>query len=352
MAHEEKTEQATPRRRQEAREKGQVARSVELTGAVGFLVGLYVLKTFGVTLFAHWRALAIDQFSRASTFMLTIPSLRAESYLVAKQLALMLLPLLGLIMLSGLAVNMLQAGFVLAPKALAPDFSRLNPFQGLARMFSGRAGVELLKAGGKAVLLGYLVVSFFRERWLDMVRLIQTDQTQVGPFIAESCFALALKLSGVMVVIAALDYGYQRYQFEKSLRMTKQEVKEEHKRSEGDPLLKARMRQRQREMARRRMMSSVRTATVVITNPTHLAIALRYETSDMAPVVVAKGQRLVAQRLKEIAREARVPVVENKPLAQALYKACDVNQTIPVELYQAVAEIIAFVLKQSGRVTN
>ncbi|MHB9130829.1 MAG: flagellar biosynthesis protein FlhB [Armatimonadota bacterium] len=353
MAGEERTEQASPRKREDARKKGQVAKSLEVNSALVLLVMILTVKALGSGLTSRWQLLAVDHLQRAGHFEMTIRSLQYEFMTAGTGFLQLVLPLLCVSIVVGVAANLLQVGFVFAPNSLMPDFSRLNPLQGIARMFSMRSLVELLKSAGKAMLIGYMIYSFFRSRSGEIVQLVSVPPDQLGPIIAGLCWDLLLKTTGVLVTIAVGDYIFQRWQFEKQLRMTKQEVKEEYKHTEGDPMIKMRIRQRQREISRNRMMSDVTTATVVVTNPTHLAVAIRYEPGDMlAPVIVAKGQRLIAQRIKEMARNAGIPVVENKPLARTLFRDCGVGDQIPVELYQAVAEIIAFVFKQSGRTSN
>jgi flagellar biosynthetic protein FlhB len=350
VANEERTEQATPRRRQDLREKGQVSKSIEVCATVGLLGSLLALKSFGAGMVERMMAISRDHIARAATFNMTVPTMQQEFLTVTLAVFSMLTPFLLVVMVVGLASNLLQVGFIFSTRSLQPDFARLNPLEGLKRMFSQRAAVDFLKSSMKALLIAYIVYAYFKDNAVEIIRLIQDDGMVLGPHIARLCWGLFIKATTVMVVIAGLDYMYQRWHYEKSIRMTKQEAKEEYKRGEGDPLIKSRIRQRAREIARQRMMSSVPGATLVVTNPTHYAVALRYEPGEMtAPVVVAKGQRLIAQRIKAIAREHGVPLVENKPLARALFEACDIGSAIPSELYQAVAEVIAFVFRKSGR---
>jgi len=351
MFSEERTEQATPRKRQDAREKGQVAKSMEVSATLGLLASLYAIKWFGPSLVTSWQAFSVAHLRNLGNEpQLTGTVLNTMFLQAGGGFLRMILPMLLFVLAAGVASNVLQTGFVFSTKTLAFDFARLNPMQGIARMFSQRSATDLLKAMAKAGVLSYMVYSFFHNRGSEVTRLITLPYQQLGPNLVDLCLDLLIKATCVMLVIAGLDYGFQRWQFEKSLRMTKQEVKEEYKRMEGDPQVKGQIRRRQREVAQRRMMSDVPKATVVITNPTHIAIALRYEPGKMAaPQVLAMGQLLIAQKIKEIAAKHRIPVVENKPLARALFAVCKVGDVIPVEFYEAVAEVIAFVFKSSGR---
>lgn len=259
-------------------------------------------------------------------------------------------PLMGAVVLAGFAANALQVGLVLSGEPLSPKGSRLDPIAGIGRMFSVRSAVELIKGLAKTALIAYMVFAFLKAEYPTVVRLMGADPGQIAAGIGGLMFRMLFRAAIALLVIAAVDYGFQRYQHEKNLRMTKQEVKEDFKRSEGDPLVKSRIRQRQRQMARNRMMQQVPEADVVVTNPTHYAVALKYDADTMtAPVVLAKGQRLVAERIKEIARESKVPMVENVELARALYKSTEVGDEVPAALYLAVAEILAYVYRLSGR---
>lgn len=350
MANEERTEQATPQKRQDARKKGQVAKSMEVNAALGLLAALLALKWFGGSLVGTWSDFATRHLGTLGTTDLNVMTMQSLFLSTCTGFLRLVMPLLLFMLVIGVASNLVQTGVIFSSEALKFDFARLNPLQGIGRMFSQRAVMDLVKALAKGGVLGYVIYSFFKNRGAELCRLAWLNEELVGSTIGALALDLMLKATAITLVIAGIDYMFQRYQFEKNLRMTKQEIKEEYKRNEGDPLIKSRQRAMQREMAHRRMMADVPTASVVITNPTHLAVALRYIPGEMvAPVVVAMGQRLIAQKIKDIAKEHRIPVIENKPLAWALHDACKVGDEIPVELYQAVAEIIAFVMKQSGQ---
>jgi flagellar biosynthetic protein FlhB len=235
-------------------------------------------------------------------------------------------------------------------KPMSPDMTKLDPFKGFIRMFSGRSVVELIKSVAKVGVVGYVMYNCMRTDYKQVMGLGDMSLQASGAIIAGMCYTMLQKACMVMLLIAGIDYAYQRYTHEMSLKMTKQEVQDEYKRSEGDPQIKGRIRQKQRDMVRLRMMQNVRTADVVVVNPTHFAVAIKYDPQKMAaPTVVAKGQRLVAQKIREIAESSGVPIVENIPVARTLYKLVEVGQAIPEELYQAVAEILAYVYRLNDK---
>ena len=347
----ERTEKATPKRRQEARKKGQVAQSREVSSALILMFALGALYFAGPYSYHALRNLVRELLqgiaSAATIHPAGLHHLLGE---IMGQFALVVTPLMVAVFVAGLAANIAQVGFMVTGEALSPKFSKINPIQGLKRLFALRSLVELTKSLLKIMLVGgiaYLVVAREVDQFPGM---IQVDVPVLFNYIGRLAFKVCLNVAIAMLLLAALDYGYQRWQFEKNMMMTKEEVKEEYKQLEGDPKIKARIRSIQMETARRRMMEAVPEATVVITNPTHFAVALQFVSGQMeAPKVVAKGAGLVAQRIKELAREHEVPVVEDKPLARSLYKTVDIDQAIPVELYQAVAEILAYVYRLKGR---
>jgi flagellar biosynthetic protein FlhB len=344
LAVEDRTEAATPRRREEAREEGRVAKSADINSAVVLLMSLLLLRIAGPYMFQGLSSIAKDTFSNLHNHELRIERLPALCLSYMMRCAWLCLPIMAGAGAIGLASNVLQVGFRITPKAIAPDLSRLDPIKGLARVVSWRSLVELGKSLLKITIVAYFVYSFLRNEYPALADLSGMLPAEMGRSIATLCWRLLARGCAAMLVIGILDYIYQRLSFESSLRMTKQEVKDEFKRTEGDPHVKGRIRQRQREMARRRMIHDVARADVVVTNPTHIAVALQYDAEKMAaPTVVAKGQRLLAERIKEAAEAHRVPIVENPPVARLLYKTVEVGDQIPPELYQAVAEILAYV---------
>jgi flagellar biosynthetic protein FlhB len=346
MALEDKTEQATPQHRQESRKKGQVARSTDVTSAFVLLAGLMAVRAAGPSMSGQLASAMARFLGQSSSLAVSPEGVRALFVDAAMVFFRVTGPLLGAVALAGVVGNVAQVGFMFATQPLAPDFNRMNPVAGLGRMFSARSAVELAKSVLKVAVVGWVVWAFLRNEQNTVISLGVVDPSQATRLAGDLVWRLCMRACTVLVVIASADYLYQRFQFEKSIRMTKQEVKEEFKRSEGDPLVKSQFRQRHRQMAMQRMMQDIPKADVVVTNPTHIAVALRYDSAKMAaPVVVAKGKRLIAERIKQIAKENRVPLVENKPVARALYKMADVGHPVPVDLYQAVAEILAFVYR-------
>ncbi len=348
----ERTEAPTPRRREEARRKGQVAKSVEVNSAIILLAGFWILNSAGPQSVNALSTLMRRSFSSLSSADFTLEALRAGGLAVGGFMVTATAPLVLVIMATGVVANLAQVGFLFSQEALRPDLSRINPINGFRRIFSGRGLVELIKSLLKLVVIGLVVYTTLRDNHLSVVATSRMPLSTGVSSLARVGASLGLRAAVVMLVIAAADYLFQRREFEKSLRMTRQELIEEMKRYENMQL-KARIRTRQRQLAMSRMMTAIPQADVVITNPTHVAVALHYEQGKMrAPQVVAKGQRLVAQRIKEKAREHGVPLVENKPLAQALFKSVEIHQEIPMELYQAVAEVLAFVyqLKTKAKV--
>jgi flagellar biosynthesis protein FlhB len=253
-------------------------------------------------------------------------------------------------MLAGIFSNVSQNGFMLSGEPLTPNFNKLNPINGIKRLFSLRSFVESAKAVVKVVVIGFMAYSMLRKDMDQIPGLVSLSITDILAFMGHSALKLGYYTCLVLILLAAIDLFFQRWQHERDLRMTKQEVKDEYRQREGDPMVRSRIRAVQREMAMRRMMDAVPDATVVITNPTHLAVALKFERDMQAPQVVAKGAGPIAQRIKAVAQENDVTIIEQKPLARALYKMVEIDQYIPGELYHAVAEILAYVYRLKGMV--
>lgn len=349
----ERTEPATPRRIQRARQRGQVARSPEVAAALTLLAAYLVLRLWGPSAWGLLQSLAregwggewgqVSELGEQGALHLGVRALTATALAAG--------PLVLAAGLTGLVANLAQVGFVLTGVPLVPDLGRLNPLQGLQRLFSRRALVDLLRALVKVTIVGVVAYRAVKARLPDLPGLAAVPPEGVLAAAAGMAGTVVLRVGLAWLVVAAVDYVYQRWEYQLSLRMTRQEVKEELRETEGAPEVRQRIRRRQREIARRRMMAEVPRADVVITNPTHYAVALRYDAAEMeAPQVVAKGQGLVARRIREVAISADVPVVENPPLARSLYEAVEIGESIPPELYQAVAEVLAFVYRLKGRV--
>ena len=340
----EKTEEPTAKRKNDAIKKGQVGKSQEFSAAFVLLAGFFVLRMLGGN--------AVDEIMNYATYIYgnlnfdvnedTIMQLFIGIVILLAKTS---MPLMVFIMIIALAMNVAQCGLHFSTETISFNPGKLNPINGFGRIFSKRSIVELVKSLFKIAIIGYFIYMFLKDQIFQMPKLIYADLFAGMDVIADVVFNLAFKIIGVFMIMALMDLYYQKWQNNQDLKMSKQEVKEEFKQQEGDPQIKGKIRQKQRQMAMARMMQEVPKADVIITNPTHFAVALKYEAGMAAPGVLAKGQDLVAQKIKQLARDNRVPIVENKPLARALFAAVDVGGSIPHELYKAVAEVLAYVYK-------
>ncbi len=339
----ERTEKATPKRREEARKKGQVARSREVLSTAILFAGVVIFYFSGQMMVRSMKEVMALFISGSGTFELTQESARTLLEESLRIFARILAPFLILPLVAAF-VSVAQVGFLFTSETMKPNPQRLNPVEGLKRLISPTSLSELVKGIVKLLFIGYVSYGAVKEEVYGLGALTGADTMTILFYLGSSSFRVFLKTAWVLVVIAALDYAYQKWEMERNLRMTKQEVKEEFKEAEGDPRVKSRIRTLQRDLARKRMLADVPKATVVVTNPVHLAVALRYEHGETgAPVVVAKGAGIIAERIKEIAKDNSVPVVENRPLARLLYREAEVGKEIPVSLYRAVAELLAYV---------
>ncbi|MHC4405760.1 MAG: flagellar biosynthesis protein FlhB [Planctomycetota bacterium] len=348
--HGDKSQEATPHRRQKAREEGHVAKSQDLGSAVLLLAGMLVLLTSGGALYEFLRGYAQRQLGGQAW-------LEADTAFVVTQwrttlagLAACMLPILGLMMLTAVAVNLAQIGFLFLPAKLRPDFSRLSMIKGLGRLFSvanaARLGFGIFKV---LLIAAVALLSLYTERET-ILGLSVLSTPEIAAYVFQLLVWTTIKIAALLLVLALLDYGFQRWKHERDLRMTPQEVREEMKNLEGDPQIIARRRMVQRQLILNRLSTAVPKADVVITNPTELAVAIQYDPESMpAPLVVAKGAGLIAQRIRSLALEHGIPIVEKKPLAQALYREVEVNQAIPKDKYAAVAEVLAYVYQLKGK---
>ena len=346
----DKTEKPTPRRRGKAREKGQVAKSQELAGATVLLAGLGSLSLFGQYYYEQISGVMSSIFGQLGQYHLTHENVTGLLTGLAKFAFTIVSPVFLSVCLAAVVANLVQVGFLLALTRLKPDLKKINPLSGFKKFVSMQTFVGLIKNLLKLTVVGAVAYATLAAEWNRVSALSGMDIMPALVYIMDVCFRIFWRCVLALFILAALDWAYQKYEFEKNLKMSKQEVKDEYKQSEGDPQVKARIRSLQREFAKKRMMSSVPEADVVLTNPTHLAVALKYVSMEMdAPTVVAKGANIVAEKIKQAARDAGVPVIEDKPLAQALYKMTEVGQTIPFDLYEAVAAILAHVYRQKNR---
>lgn len=347
----EKTEEATPKRKEEAKKKGQVAKSAEISSVFVIMAAFYTLKLLGVSMYNELTGYMSGIFSSLSTTDFTIQSVQILYYNASFVLLKTVLPLLLVIMVISVIVNYMQVGVIFSPEILIPDFNKINPISGFARLFSKRSLVELAKAIFKVCIIGYFIYRFAVIQTTDIPKLVSLELIDSLKLAASLVIDLAFQIIAVMMILAILDYIYQWWEHNQSLKMSKQEVKEEFKQTEGNPQIKSKIKEKQRAMAMKRMMQEIPKADVVVTNPTHLAIALKYEKTMSAPVVLAKGQDFLAERIKQVARENKVAVVENKPLARALYPIVEIGDVVPPELYQAVAEVLAYVYRLKKRLS-
>jgi flagellar biosynthetic protein FlhB len=344
----EKTEPATPKKRQEARKKGQVAQSREISSVAVLLGALTVFYFGGSWMFRQLMEITYFILNQAGNIHLGINSLQTLLWTLFLKIVVTLAPLMLVVAFVGVASNIAQFGFMLNGESLTPRLSKLNPINGFKRLFSLRALIELVKSVFKVMIVGGMAYTILKGQAEKIPALIDLNVPDILGFMGHVSLKIGFYTCLILIVLAGLDYIFQRWQHERDLRMSKQEVKDEHKQREGDPLVRSRIRTAQREMAMRRMMADIPKATVVITNPTHLAIALKFERSMQAPMLVAKGAGHVAERIRNIAEQHDIPIIEQKPLARALYKKVEIGHYIPAELYHAVAEILAYVYRLKG----
>lgn len=350
MADPSKTEKPTPKRIADARKKGNVAKSQDMNSAV-------ILMTASLLIYFSWPPLAkavqtlmVERFARFPEQDLTVDYLMVLVMQAAQAVGPVLAPILLALLLVGVVSNFLQVGRLLSFETLKPKVEKLNPVNGLKRLFSLRSTVEAIKGLLKIALVGWICYAVISDRYVELATAYGAGLLGLGTLIGSTAWSIAWRAILALLVLGLVDLIYQRYEWTKNLKMTKQEVKDEMKQAEGSPEVKSEIKKRQRKMAQQRMMSEVPKASVVITNPTHFAVAVQYERETMeVPLVVAKGTDLVAKRIRQVAEEAGVPMVENKPIARALYKQVEVGDEIPPELYAAVAEILVAVQRASRK---
>ncbi|MEX0886480.1 MAG: flagellar biosynthesis protein FlhB [Phycisphaeraceae bacterium] len=347
----EKTEPATPRKREQAREQGQVARSTDLTAAFALLAAVVMFFFLGRRVWdsLHVAAHAMLTGAHASN-LARLDELEAITHFALRLVAGTLMPVMLTIFAVVLLINVAQVGFMITLEPLTPKFSKLSPLKGVKNLVNARAGMRFVMSMAKvAVILGLAVILIYQEL-PRIMRLGQLDTAPAFTAASEIVFAVTIQLVILLIVLAILDYLFQRWQHERDLKMSKQEVKEEMKRMEGDPLVKQRRTRVARQIAMQRIAQQVPSADVIVTNPTHYAVALRYDSETMrAPKVIAKGADFLAMRIRQIAATHGIPIVERKPLAQALYAGVEIGQEVPPEHYTAVAEILAYVYRLGER---
>lgn len=341
-----KTEKPTPRKLRKAREKGQIARSREIPMMATLMGMLLILYYFGSYVVEGLERELVNQLRLNIPEEFTVSAVTTMARDILFRMGIMILPIFLAIFVISIASNVAQGGLAVSSESMKPKFNKLNPAKGFKKIISLNGLVNLAKSLILLVAIGIISWQVISKHMSLYPRLILMDIRQVFHWTTSISFTILIRVALLMIIVALADYLYQKYQFRKQLKMSKQEIKDEYKELEGDPITKGRIRRIQREMARKRMMADVQTADVVITNPTHFAVALSYKMDSMsAPKVVAKGTDELAARIKEIALEHNVPLVENKPLAQTLYRTVKVGAYIPMDLYKAVAEILAYVFK-------
>jgi len=348
--HGDKSQEPTPHRRQKAREEGQVARSQDLGSAVLLLVGMLCLLMLAGGVIEFLGEYTARHLGGRAWLSADLDLVVREWNTTLASLAKCLLPIMGLLLATAIAVNLMQVGFLFLPSRLSPDISRLSLIRGFGRLFSATSAARLGFGIFKVLVIAAVAfVSLYSERET-ILGLSALSPGEIAVYLLEILVWTTIKVGLALFVLAILDYAFQRWKHEQDLRMTPQEVREEMKHLEGDPQISARRRVVQRQLALNRLSAAVPKADVVITNPTELAVAIQYEPDSMAaPIVVAKGAGFVAQRIRRLALEHGIPIVEKKPLAQALYREVEVNHAIPHDKYAAVAEVLAYVYQLKGR---
>jgi flagellar biosynthetic protein FlhB len=344
---EDRTEPATGKKRDDARKKGKVFRSQELNSAAVLVFGALILYMTGGAMASGLADMSRELFASAGAYRITAAGVQEVFVRGILHFAVVVLPMLVGLSVVGVTLNFAQVGFLFTTEPLMPDFNRVNPLNGIKKVLvSRRSMVELLKNVLKVTVVGYVAWDAMQGILAESITLMDGDPAGVLAFMGRGAMSVGLRTGLAFLVLAALDYAYQRFEFEREMRMTKQEVKDEGKQLEGDPQVKGRIRSIQRRIAYRRMMQDVPAADVVVTNPTHLAVALKYDTEKMsAPKVVAKGADLIAKKIKEIALEHGVPIVEDRPLARTLFDSVEVGEEIPEKMFQAVAQLLAYIYR-------
>lgn len=341
-----KTESASPKKREDARKKGQVAKSTEINTAFLFVAAFWGLKLFGPYMMKALEGLFLQSFGNITSAEIIFEPIYMSRYVgdVLVTILKIIGPVLIMIMMAGIIASVIQVGWSPSLEAMAPKFSKLSPLAGFKRMFSSQSLMELAKTVFKVTVLGMVIYSRIQEEIPIFLMLIDMSLLQILAYVGNLIVSIGLRIAMIFSFMAAVDFAYQKYKFEDSIKMTKQEVKDEHKQSDGDPQIKSQIKQKMREMSMKRMMQSVPEADVIITNPTHYAIAIKYSPEKgTAPIVTAKGADYIAQKIKEKAAEFEIQIVEDKPLARALYATVEIGDEIPPELYKTVAEVLAFI---------
>lgn len=346
--NDDKTEAPTEKKKQKAREDGQVSKSQELSIAISLIVTFSAIRSFSPKIYEK----LLEVFYHNLNLIKEHNDIFERDYLIKygtyvfTQIIMMCLPFFLVIVAVGVITNIAQVGWFPTFKPLEPKFSKINPFAGIKRMFSMKAIVELIKSIAKLVIISGVIYSNLKKEEYLIFKIIDMEILEAVAVMGDVITNMGINVGMMYLFIGIIDFGYNKFKGFKDLKMSKQEVKDEYKQAEGDPHVKGAIKQRMREVSMRRMMQELPTADVIITNPTHFAVALRYDQDkDQAPIVIAKGADFMAQKIKEVAKEKNIEIVENKPLARALYATGEIGKAIPSELYQVVAEILAYIYK-------
>jgi flagellar biosynthetic protein FlhB len=347
----DKTERATPKRREEARKRGQVAKSVDLGGALVLLAGLLAISLLAPHTVATAERALRDGFANVAhpQDLMTATGMKALFAATIRTFALAVAPIAGVCLAAGVLANVAQTGIKPATQALKPDPKRLDPLSGARNVFGSRIVFETAKSLAKVGVVGVIVALALIPRLTQLSATVGSSPAALGAMLAQMAFAIAQRAALAYLVIGAIDYAYQRWRHERSLRMSKHELREEMKQHSLPAEVKGALRRRQLQAARARMMAAVPQADVVVVNPTHFAVALKYDGTRPAPECVAKGQDLIALQIRRLAEQHDVPVIEDRPLARSLHAAIEIGQLVPEELYQAVAQVLAYVYRVAGR---
>lgn len=349
----EKTEDASARKLGKAREQGQVAKSMEVPSVFVLLAGVLALRSFASMIYNNFLAMMDHTLRFEGIPAMTDADVINLLFQYSKIFSLIVLPVLAAAFLAAALSNIFQVGFHISWEAIEPKISKLNPISGLMRTLSTRSLVELVKSILKLLIIFAVAWAAVKGELDNIIRLYDNSIPFILLYIMDLSFRIVIRVVLVMAILAILDYAYQKWQFLEDQKMTKQEVKDEFKQTEGDPQIKSKIRQIQAQAARQRMMADVPKADVVVTNPTRLAVAVKYDGAVMdAPTVLAKGSGAVAANIRRVAEEAGVPIVEDKELARSLYSMVDIGKTVPPELFQAVAELLAYVYKLKGKTVS
>lgn len=342
----DKTEEPTPKKKKDARKQGNIAKSAEVNKAMTFIAILVVIYMMSGSIISELQGFIVNILSGDFSMTMNDNTIKILMFKVMMSFMKIVLPISLIIMVFGILGSLIQTGLFFSMESLKPKFSKLNPLTGLKNMFSMKAIVNLIKSMVVICIMIYLGYSFMSKNFEGIIKSGDIYLPYMFNIVLDLIKSILTSITLAVAVVAALDYGYEKFSHKKGLKMTKQEVKEEYKQMEGDPHIKGKIKQKQRQMANQRMMQAVPSSTVIVTNPTHISIAIRYEQGkDTTPIVVAKGVDEVAFRIREIAKSHDIPIIENVPLARLIYKEVDIDQEIPEEMYKAVAEVLVAVYK-------